>query len=109
MGTGDSELTIDVRRDGDRAVVAVAGELDIASVARLGEALRSVDDAAATVLDLRELRFLDTSGLRAVIEEHRRAETEGRALTIRRGPASVQRVFELAGVHDRLPFVDGES
>jgi anti-sigma B factor antagonist len=107
MGTTDEDFTVDVRREGDGARVAVSGELDIATVPRLAEAMRGADEAAGVVLDLSELRFLDTSGLRAVIDEDRRASAHGRRLQIVRGPAPVQRVFALAGVEDRLPFVDG--
>lgn len=109
MGTADEEFTVDVRRDGDRTHVAVTGELDLATVPRLAQAMREADDMATVVLDLRDLRFLDTSGLRAVIDEDQRATAAGRRLQIVRGPAAVQRVFSLAGVEDRLPFVAGES
>jgi anti-sigma B factor antagonist len=109
MGTADEEFTVDARRDGDRAHVVVSGELDIATVPRLAQAMRENDDVGAVVLDLRALRFLDTSGLRAVIDEDRRATADGRRLQIVRGPAAVQRVFALAGVEDRLPFVAEES
>jgi anti-anti-sigma factor len=106
MATGDdASFTVDVRREADRVVVAPEGELDIATVPRLAEVMRSHDNARSVVLDLRALRFLDTSGLRAVIDEERRAGAEGRRFAIVRGPVAVQRVFELAGVADRLPFV----
>jgi hypothetical protein len=39
-----------------------------------------------------------------VLEVHDRARTEGFRLRLLRGPAEVQRVFELAGVADVLPF-----
>jgi anti-anti-sigma factor len=109
MGIADEDFSVDVRRDGDRTHVAVSGELDIATVPRLAQAMREADDIGTVVLDLRALRFLDTSGLRAVIEEDQRATVAGRRLQIVRGPAAVQRVFSLAGVEGRLPFVSEES
>jgi anti-anti-sigma factor len=49
-------------------IVAVAGELDLASSARLGSALdRLTSDRAALVLDLRTCTFIDSSGLAAVL------------------------------------------
>ena len=104
MGTGGIEFSVDVRREPDRVVIVPTGELDIGTVPRLAAAFRSADGAPAVVLDLRELLFLDTSGLRAVIDEDRRAVADGRRLGIVPGPRPVQRVFELAGVADRLPF-----
>jgi anti-sigma B factor antagonist len=109
MGTAEEDFTVDVRREGERAQVAVTGELDIATVPRLAAAMREHDDLRVVVLDLRALSFLDTSGLRAVIDEDVRATADGRRLQILRGPAAVQRVFALAGVEDRLPFVTEES
>jgi anti-sigma B factor antagonist len=108
MDTGPGDFDVVVRRDGERVVVAPDGELDIATVPRLHAAMREADGAPEVVLDLRSLRFLDTSGLRAVIEEDHRAADAGRRLSLVRGPSSVQRVFELAGVADRLPFVAEE-
>lgn len=61
------------------------------------------------VLDLRGVGFMDTSGLRYVLELHNRAETDGFVLRIVRGPGAVQRVFEVAGLAPRLPFVDDPS
>jgi STAS domain-containing protein len=71
---------VGVRREPERVVIAPTGELDIGSVPRLAAAFRSADGAPAVVLDLRELLFLDTSGLRAVIDEDRRAVADGRRL-----------------------------
>jgi anti-anti-sigma factor len=84
MGTGGIEFTVGVRREPERVVIAPTGELDIGSVPRLAAAFRSADGAPAVVLDLRELLFLDTSGLRAVIDEDRRAVADGGAWVERR-------------------------
>ncbi|HEY2636145.1 MAG TPA: STAS domain-containing protein [Solirubrobacteraceae bacterium] len=108
MDTGPGEFDVVVRHDGDRAVVAPTGELDIATVPRLRAEMRDADGAPEVVLDLRGLRFLDTSGLRAVIEEEHLATDAGRRLWVVRGSNAVQRVFELAGVADRIPFVAEE-
>lgn len=83
------------------------GELDIATVPRLRDALAQREPAEALVLDLRDLSFLDTSGLQMVVEVGRRARTEGFELTLVRGPHAVQRVFEIAGLTEMLPFSDG--
>jgi anti-anti-sigma factor len=63
-------------------------------------------DGEGVELDLRGVRFLDTSGLQLIVEEHRRARRDGYDLSIRRGPAAVQRVFEIAGLEGVLPFAD---
>lgn len=58
------------------------------------------------VLDLREVGFLDTSGLRYVLEIVERADKDGFGVRLVRGPGPVQRVFEVSGLEPRLPFVD---
>jgi hypothetical protein len=60
-------------------------------------------DARLIVVDLRELEFMDCSGLRVVWAAHRR---EGERLVLVRGPDHVQRVFEISGLVTLLRFVD---
>jgi anti-anti-sigma factor len=102
-------LTVTAERDGDDVRVLFEGELDIAGAPEAEEALHGVeaDGAANVTLDLRGLTFMDSTGLRLVVAANRRAEEQGRTLRVVRGPAAVQRVFELTGLEDKLPFVDG--
>ena len=92
----------------DRTAVWVRpiGELDIATApvleALLGE-LWSVG-FSRIALDLREVRFLDSTGLHLLLSWDARSRADGFVLEIRPGPASVQRVLELAGVLDQLTF-----
>ena len=58
------------------------------------------------VLDLRELEFMDSSGLRLVALAERRLGAAGRGLVLVRGPEAVQRVFEITRMEDHLTFVD---
>jgi anti-sigma B factor antagonist len=102
----DPDFTLDVRHDGGVIVVAPKGELDISTVPQVEQALRQDERTVeAVTLDLSGLSFMDTSGLRLVLEEDRRARTGGHTLRLVPGSPHVQRVFELAGILDRLPFV----
>jgi anti-anti-sigma factor len=56
------------------------------------------------VVDLAGLRFIDSTGLRTLIQAHVRAEREGQELVLVPGPDSVQRVFELTRTVDVLRF-----
>jgi anti-sigma B factor antagonist len=81
------------------------GELDIATAPRLERAL--LDDRRPgdrVVLDLAELEFLDSTGLRVIVRAVEAAATGGWELTLRQGPAPVRRVFEISGVLGALPF-----
>jgi anti-sigma B factor antagonist len=104
-----SAFDVDVRRQGGNLVVAPSGELDIATVERVRSALAERADGEGVEIDLRNLSFLDTSGLQLVVETHRRAREEGYDLRILRGSAQVQRVFEIAGLERVLPFTDADG
>jgi anti-anti-sigma factor len=92
----------------DRASVFVrpVGELDLSTVPIVQAQLAELEAAGFTrlVLDLRQLRFLDSSGLRLLIDWDARARADGVELTVIPGPPAVQRLFDLAGVTDRLRF-----
>jgi len=88
-------------------IVSPRGEIDLATVDLVRGAVEAQCQQGDDVqLDLRGVEFMDTSGLRYVLELVERAERDGFAVRIVRGPAAVQRVFEVAGLEPRLPFVD---
>ncbi|MDQ3769840.1 MAG: STAS domain-containing protein [Actinomycetota bacterium] len=84
--------------------VVPVGELDLETAVELQEsldlALRS--DATAVVLDLRELAFLDSTGLRVIIEAC--SAREGPPVSLVPGPEPVQAVFNVTGLATELPF-----
>lgn len=106
INLGVLRLTSEVQ-DGVHTV-ALSGELDLASAPEVEEALKRAEatDARAIVLDLSELSFIDSTGIRLVLGAHARSQSGGAALTLRRGPAAVQRVFEISGLSERVPFAD---
>jgi len=89
-------------------VVRPHGELDLATAGVVRAALREQAGAHGRVtLDLAGLRFLDTSGLRLVLETVEASERDGFGFTVLRGPAEIQRLFDLAGVTAMIPFTNG--
>lgn len=96
-----------VNRTGDALIVAPRGEIDLATVDLVREAVeREQQPAESLILDLRGVEFMDTSGLRYVLELNERASHSEFLLRLVRGPSAVQRVFEVSGLESRLPFVD---
>jgi anti-sigma B factor antagonist len=93
--------------DGHRTLV-LRGDLDIASVPVFDAAFERtrLTDPTALTLDLSDLAFIDSSGLAAIILAGKHCEREGCQLALVRGPTGVQRLFELTGLIDVLPFVD---
>ncbi len=86
---------------GGAVVFRVSGELDLASVPRLEEALATVS-ADPTVIDLSECTFLDSSGVRALASAGRKLSDAGRRFAIVVSNPSVLRVLEITGVDTML-------
>jgi len=88
--------------------VALVGELDLSTVAKVQEELRRIEAAAppTLVVDLSKLTFLDSTGLRCIITADERAREAGRRMVIVRGPDPVQRVFAITRLEERLEMVD---
>lgn len=102
-------MTFETERQDGVARVALFGELDMgASFSLEGELdqLLERDPVRRLVLDLRGVAFIDSTGLRLVVETEARARDEAIELVLVRGPAEVQRVFALAGLSEILPFVE---
>jgi anti-sigma B factor antagonist len=93
----------------NRAWVRVAGELDLSTVPQLVEALHALQlQARLVVLDLRELEFIDSSGVHAIVDASSRARQAERRLVLVRGPSNVDRMFALTGSSDHLEIRDLE-
>jgi anti-anti-sigma factor len=90
------------------ARVVLRGELDISSAHRLEDELSRVEAQPPGVLmmDLRELRFMDSTGLRMIVRADQRAREGGRRLVLVRGPERVDRVFKITKLDERLEIVD---
>jgi anti-sigma B factor antagonist len=97
-------LTLETSTDGSTAVIALAGELDLAGASTLE---RELDELAAgtLVVDLRGLSFMDSSGLRAIAVAARKAQDAGRRFALIPGAAQVMRVFDITRMRERLHFV----
>jgi anti-sigma B factor antagonist len=104
----DAPLNIDtVGRDGS-LVLVVRGELDIATSPLLDEALAQAraTDATSIVVDLLAVSFIDSTALHVLIK-HARADNGRARVRLTKGSPQTQRLFELTGVLDYLPFVSG--
>ncbi len=104
------EVRVDAAQGALRTTVAVAGDLDLSTAPELDRILGRVQEAArSVVLDLRELSFLDSSGLRVILAADSRARAGASRLVLVPGPPGVHRVFELTLLDRRLEFVGDPS
>ena len=86
-------------------VVVVTGEIDMATAPMLGNELTAAIETGdgSVVLDLVDVTFFDSSGLRVAIVAHRDLGDKGRRLAVVCDPEGhVWRTFTLAGLADVL-------
>jgi anti-anti-sigma factor len=88
------------------AALSLEGELDMATAAALEERLSDLEDHGSRhlVLDLTGLSFIDSTGLRVLLQATARAHDRGHELILRPARGTVQRVFEITGVQAELRF-----
>jgi anti-anti-sigma factor len=88
--------------------IALEGELDHSSALTLDDELRRAEakGVPVLVLDLRELRFMDSTGLAIIASACRRMRRAGRRLIIACPTNAVRRIFQLTGMMERLDVVD---
>jgi anti-anti-sigma factor len=98
-----------VRPERERAIVHLAGELDLGGAPQLAATVGELLDVgfANVVIDLRGLSFIDSSGVHTLIAAQRFAEQRGSALSLVRGAGPVHRVLELTATDSLFAFDDG--
>ncbi len=103
----EGNLSIDVSREGERVVLSLDGELDLASVPLLESAVENatLDGPATIVLDLRKLEFIDSTGLRAILSLDKRSTERGQTFALVRGSQQVQRLMNMTRVDEHLKIV----
>jgi anti-anti-sigma factor len=103
----DGTLEIRVGPIGETCFLQLAGELDLANVGAAEKELGFVERAGprTVVLDLSQLEFIDSSGIKLLMDARNRARANGHALRLIRGPQAVQRILDLCGLTDWLLFL----
>ena len=88
--------------------LALRGELDLSTVSKVEEELRRAEasEPSLLLLDLSELNFLDSTGLRLIVTTDQRAREEGRRVAVVKGPDAVQRVFSITRLDERLEMLE---
>lgn len=100
----DRYLKVSLDLDARPPVVAAVGELDASSSGELAEGLNAaLDLGAGVLLELGEVTFIDSSGLRAVTVALRRANEEDQSFAVPTMSRAVKRIFELTGLSSLLP------
>jgi anti-anti-sigma factor len=98
------KLTIDTDFKDDAVVLRLTGDLDFASFGLLDAPLQTLqmDGRSDLVIDLSDVGFIDSTGLRVLLQAHRRALARGRTLLIRGASAQAMQLFRLTGAEGEL-------
>ena len=104
----DRGLTIEVRHEPDRVVLMLEGELDVENAGTLDDQLLLAEgsDAGQIVLDLRLLRFIDSSGLRSILLATKRSREDSNRLGVMRGDGDVARLLKLTAIDHSIDLLD---
>lgn len=106
-----SAFNVEVQHRDEAVHLLLSGELDLSTVTQLEPELELVEQAnpKLVILDLRNLKFLDSTGLRLIIEANSRAQEKGLRLAVVRGPDQINRLFDVTGISSKLLLVDNPS
>lgn len=105
-------LTTRVDRHGDVAVVVAEGDLDVATAGRLVDEVERLNwngDRGPVVLDLAGVGFMDSSGLRALLDSERAVTDAGRTFALACLSSGVRRVLELVDLIGQLTVLEDLS
>jgi anti-sigma B factor antagonist len=103
-----SDFRFETSQLGDDHLVRLFGDFDITGFKQLDEELGGIQSNGrpTVTLDLRELTFIDSSGIRVILRADARARALGERLRLIAGPDRVQKVFQITRLDDQLEFVD---
>src|SRR5262249_40322852 len=106
----DGLLTVQIVRNGNACAVALVGELDLSNAPTAELALRGLldDHAARIVVDLRQLTFIDSTGIAMFVQLIHEDEKFDRFRFLPSPSPAVTRVLEITGVDKQLS-ITGDS
>jgi anti-sigma B factor antagonist len=104
----EDNFQIEIRGRGDRRVMALCGDLDMSTAPQFDEAVQDLcaDGVRQLILDLRLLRFTDTTGLRTMLWGYSFCTERGcRCFIDPELPDSLKRLFAITGIASGIPFM----
>lgn len=104
----DGTLIVRTVKEDDTHVISLCGELDLANAGTAETALETslAEDASQLVIDMRELEFIDSTGIALLVAALGNNGSEERVRFIPSTAPAVTRVLELTGLSERLPLAD---
>lgn len=103
-----SHFRVAAHTRGNAQVLEVSGELDLAAAASLEEELERALSSGSQliVIDLKDLDFIDSTGLSVLVRAHQQAQEAGLEMGLVNPGAQVERLLSLTGLASRLTLSD---
>lgn len=103
-----TEFHVTSRATGGEVVVSVFGEVDLLTAPKLLEAMGSaLDSGDRIILDLAAMTFIDSQGIKVLVEAHRRAQSDHVDRVVLRSPQpQARKVLEITGLAKLLTIED---
>ncbi len=104
----EQDFHIEEREDGNLPVIAVAGEIDVATAPLLRETLHRLiaQGSSTVVLDLLQVTFLDSTALGVLVGALKRCRELGGELSIVVTDPRIMKIFEITGLTKVFPIAD---
>ncbi len=104
----DGTLVVRTSGNGEATVVSLCGELDLANAGTAEAALQACfeDNDGAVVVDMRELEFIDSTGIALLVTTLGRNDAGATVRFVPSSSPAVSRVLELTGLAERLPLAE---
>jgi anti-sigma B factor antagonist len=102
--TSHEGFRVYIAPDGEHVTVRAVGEIDLSTAREIERPVIELLDSGfeRVILDLREVTFMDSSGIRVLVSTHQRAESLGAELSILVGTSRIRQTLELSGAIDYL-------
>ena len=109
LGPLQRHFRVEVRNEGRAAILTLHGEFDLASVPEFERELAGAAASELLVVDLKQLDFIDSTGLGALVKAHQQAQEAGREFALVKGGGQVERLLGLTGLTDQLQIAETQE
>ena len=95
-------MNIEVRKNSGEVIIEVAGRLDTITAPTLEKAIgENIEDTKNLILDLKELNYISSAGLRVLLSTHKKMQNIG-SMKVRNVCVEIMEIFEMTGFVDIL-------
>jgi anti-anti-sigma factor len=102
---------VEVRKEsaGGTVVYRVKGKLDASTASGLDSAIVVNQESSRVILDMRDVTYVSSAGLRVIVQAARRAQAAKGGFALFGLQASVKEVFDAAGFGNIVPIASDET